>query len=97
MLHHIQKLHKHPEHVRERIALGTAAFVTLIILVVWVTTLDTRLAILDFGGENTASVAESNGGLRVVGAQENEANSPTDIFKDKARETYDDFRKAIGY
>ncbi len=96
MLHHIQKLRKHPEHVRERIALVVAAAVTLVVFVGWATTLDTRLAFLDFGGGNTASVAESHGGLRVVNAKE-ETNSPAAIFKEKAGETYDDFRKAIGY
>ena len=97
MLHHIQKLHKHPEHVRERIALLIAGVITLVIFVGWVTTLDTRLAIWDFGRENTASAAESQGGLRVVNEKENGANSPTAIFKEKAKETYEDFREAIGY
>ncbi len=95
MLHHIQKLHKHPEHVRERIALATAAFITLIIFVGWVTTLDTRLALLDFRTENTAAVAESQGKLRVV--NEKKSKSPAALFKKKAAETYSGFREAIGY
>lgn len=39
LIHHIEKLRAKPHHVRERIALGTAAGVTGIIGAIWVVTL----------------------------------------------------------
>jgi hypothetical protein len=39
--HHIQKLRAKPEHIRERIALGTSAGLTGIVALVWIVTLAT--------------------------------------------------------
>ncbi|MBI3020223.1 MAG: hypothetical protein HYY60_02765 [Parcubacteria group bacterium] len=99
MLHHIKKLHSHPEHVREKIALGVAAVLTLSILIAWFTTLDTRLALSpDWGvGDNQAAVSASVNGLTVVNERKVEADSPVNILKRKVGETYGDFREAVGY
>lgn len=39
LIHHIEKLRAKPEHVRERIALGTSAGITGLVAVIWVVTL----------------------------------------------------------
>ncbi len=98
MLHHIKKLHAHPEHVRERIAIGVAAALTFFVLVAWVMTLDTRLAALDFSvSENKAAARESLNGLVVANEREVEPGSPADILKRKLGETYGNLREAVGY
>src|SRR3990167_1328206 len=99
MLHHIKKLHAHPEHVREKIAIGIAATLTLIVLVAWFATLDTRLALSDdWGvGDNQAAVGASVNGLTVINERKVEAGPPADILKRKLGETYGDFREAVGY
>lgn len=98
MLHHIKKLRTHPEHVRERVALGIAAAITFFVFIAWVTTLDTRLAVLDFSvSENQAAVSESLSGLTVVNEREVEPGSPAAILKKKVGETYGNFREAVGY
>jgi hypothetical protein len=39
LTHHIENLRAKPEHIRERIAFGTAAGITGLVALVWVTTL----------------------------------------------------------
>jgi len=95
MLHHIQKLHKHPEHVRERVAIGIAAGVTFIVFLFWASTLDTRLALFDLGGDTQAAAAANAPGLRVV--NEKEPDSPATIIKEKVGDAYGSFRDAVGY
>lgn len=97
MLHHIKKLHAHPEHVRERVALGAALAITFSIFAAWAFTLDSRLAILDFdnAAKNTAAAGES--GLTVANMRAIEPGSPTAILKKKLGETYGDLKEAVGY
>jgi len=52
MLNYIKKLQRKPEHVRRNVAFAVAIGVTVIVLVVWASTLDSRLA-LDHGGAET--------------------------------------------
>src|SRR3989344_7308352 len=98
MLHHIKKLHTHPEHVRERVAIGVAAVVTFFVFIAWMTTLDTRLATLDFSvTENQAAVSESLDGLTVANQREAEPDYPPAILKKKVGETYGNLKEAVGY
>jgi hypothetical protein len=39
LIHHIEKLRAKPHHVRERIAVGTAAGITGVVALIWVVTL----------------------------------------------------------
>lgn len=99
MLHHIKKLHTHPEHVREKVAIGGALLVTAVIFAAWVMTLDARLALSDdwdAAGDQTASAANA-GGLTVVNERKTEPRSPGGILKEKVGETYREFREAMGY
>jgi len=99
MLHHIKKLHGHPEHIRERIAVGVALGISIVIFLVWISTLSMRTAFhLDFSGEDALAgvgAADAEGGLTVV--NEEEAPSPSAIIKEKVGDAYKDFREAVGY
>jgi hypothetical protein len=54
LAHHIEKLRAKPHHVRERIALGTAAGITGVVAAIWVVTL---------AATGTFSLAPSGGTL----------------------------------
>jgi len=95
MLHHIKKLQQHPEPVRQRIALAIAGTVTLLIFGTWVMTLDSRLALDDWGGETQTAAVGSAGGLVVV--EGDEPSSPAAIIKEKVGDAYGSFRDAVGY
>ncbi|OGZ11577.1 MAG: hypothetical protein A3D67_00225 [Candidatus Lloydbacteria bacterium RIFCSPHIGHO2_02_FULL_51_22] len=97
MLHHIKKLHGHPEHIRERIAVGVALGISVVIFLVWISTLSMRSAFqIDFNDEDALAGVGAAGteGLTIVGE---EAPSPSAIIKEKVGDVYKDFREAVGY
>ena len=98
MLHHIKKLQKRPEHVRERTAIFVAGFITFFIFVGWVTTLDSRLALFDEAGERQTASAKLSGGLTIVNEKDSGiASSPAGIFSEKIGDAYEGFKDAVGY
>ena len=94
MLHHIKKLQKHPEHVRERVALGTALAVTLLIFAAWGANFSSRFALDDAPFESQAAAAGTRG---LIVANEKKPDSPISILKEKAGEAYGGFKEAVGY
>ena len=97
MLHHIKKLQKRPEHVRERTAIFVAGFITLFIFVGWVTTLSSRLALFDEAVESQTASAKLSGGLTIVNEKDSGIASPAGIFSEKIGDAYEGFKDAVGY
>lgn len=84
LIHHIENLRAKPHHVRERIAFGTAAGITAVVAMVWVTTLAATGTFslasnvpTDDGATQTAIAQTQSGFSQLVGSAGAALGAPT--------------------